>query len=48
MSPAFKIGRDDRIYLTDKYLCNGHWLVKRVVVAHRGPKPLKKLRRTRN
>lgn len=30
MLPKFTIDKSDRIYITDKYVCNGHWLVDRV------------------
>lgn len=26
--PTFRIRNNDTVYVTDKYLCNGHWMIK--------------------
>lgn len=44
LQPKFTVGRSDRLYITEKYLCNGHWLVTRDCAANiMGPKALKPL-----
>lgn len=44
MTPVFKIGKSDRIYIDTKFLCNSHWLCTRDVAAsYVGPKALKPL-----
>lgn len=43
MKPKFSIG-SDRLYITDKYLSNGHWLVTREIAkSHVAPTALKPL-----
>lgn len=29
LTPKFTLPKTERVYLTDKYFCNGHWLLKR-------------------
>lgn len=46
MTPKFKINKGDRLYLSEKYVCNGHWLITRAAAqSHVAPKPLKDLTR---
>jgi hypothetical protein len=42
MKPKFTIERDEKIYLNNRYLCNGHWLVTREIAkSHVAPKAFK-------
>lgn len=44
MEPKFTISKTERLFIDDKFICNGHWLVTRNA-AHSpmAPKPLKPL-----
>jgi len=40
MKASFKISKKERIHITDKYICNGHWLIEKDHAHHRAFKPL--------
>ena len=44
MEPKFKVARDERMYVTQKYFCNGHWLLNRESANLYWFKPIKGLR----
>ncbi len=44
MTPKFTIGKSDKVYISDKFLCTGHWLCTREIAqSHVAPKALKPL-----
>lgn len=44
MTPKFSLTKNDKIYVGEKYLCNGHWLCTREIASsHVAPKALKPL-----
>ena len=42
MIPSFKIGNRDKLYVSKKYLCNGHWLINREAPQTFNFRPLKR------
>ena len=50
MKPKFTIKKSERLMVSDKYICNGHWLVTKEAVEHSpgAPKPLKKVLHYKN
>jgi len=49
MIPNFKIPKDTRLYLSDLFISNGHWLLTRAVAeSHISPKPIKALLALKN
>lgn len=44
MKPKFTLNKSDKVFIGEKYLCNGHWLCTREIVnSNIGPKALKPL-----